>query len=98
MTGNRFLREYPYRDAYLLRDARLFRAELSMPLILLGGSPTGRRWTWPWPRGSTSSRWRGRCWPSPTWSTGSALRARRIRRASTATGACRRSTAAPAAS
>ncbi|BCO37426.1 NADH:flavin oxidoreductase [Mycobacterium heckeshornense] len=37
MTGNRFLREYPYRDAYLLRDARLFRAELSMPLILLGG-------------------------------------------------------------
>ncbi|EUA20688.1 putative flavin reductase domain protein [Mycobacterium xenopi 4042] len=56
---NRFLREYPYRDAYLLRDARLFRAELSMPLILLGGSPTGRRWTWPWPRGSTSSRWRG---------------------------------------
>jgi 2,4-dienoyl-CoA reductase-like NADH-dependent reductase (Old Yellow Enzyme family) len=37
MTGRRFLREYPYRDAYLLRDARLFRAELSMPLILLGG-------------------------------------------------------------
>jgi 2,4-dienoyl-CoA reductase-like NADH-dependent reductase (Old Yellow Enzyme family) len=37
MTGHRFLREYPYRDAYLLRDARLFRAELSMPLILLGG-------------------------------------------------------------
>jgi 2,4-dienoyl-CoA reductase-like NADH-dependent reductase (Old Yellow Enzyme family) len=37
MTGHRFLREYPYRDAYLLREARLFRAELSMPLILLGG-------------------------------------------------------------
>jgi 2,4-dienoyl-CoA reductase-like NADH-dependent reductase (Old Yellow Enzyme family) len=37
MTGHKFLREYPYRDAYLLRDARLFRAELSMPLILLGG-------------------------------------------------------------
>ncbi|MBS9534075.1 NADH:flavin oxidoreductase [Mycobacterium sp. M1] len=37
MTGHRFLREYPYRDAYLLEDARLFRAELSMPLILLGG-------------------------------------------------------------
>ncbi len=37
MTGNKFLREYPYRDAYLLRDARLFRAELSLPLILLGG-------------------------------------------------------------
>src|SRR6201986_783079 len=37
MTGTRFLREYPYREAYLLREAKLFRAELSMPLILLGG-------------------------------------------------------------
>ncbi|MCV6973600.1 NADH:flavin oxidoreductase [Mycobacterium bourgelatii] len=37
MTGKKFLREYPYREAYLLRDAKLFRAELSMPLILLGG-------------------------------------------------------------
>ncbi len=37
MTGKKFLRDYPYRDAYLLRDARLFRAELRMPLILLGG-------------------------------------------------------------
>ena len=37
MTGNKFLRQYPYSDAYLLHDARLFRAELSMPLILLGG-------------------------------------------------------------
>jgi len=37
MTGNKFMRNYPYREAYLLDDARLFRAELSMPLILLGG-------------------------------------------------------------
>jgi 2,4-dienoyl-CoA reductase-like NADH-dependent reductase (Old Yellow Enzyme family) len=37
MTGNKILREYPYREAYLLRDAKLFRAELKMPLILLGG-------------------------------------------------------------
>ncbi|CAM4463632.1 NADPH dehydrogenase [Mycobacterium basiliense] len=37
MMGKKFLREYPYREAYLLRDARLFRAELTMPLILLGG-------------------------------------------------------------
>ena len=37
LTGKKFLREYPYRDAYLLRDAALFRAELTMPLILLGG-------------------------------------------------------------
>ena len=31
------VREYPYYDAYLLSDARLFRAELTIPLILLGG-------------------------------------------------------------
>ncbi|SPM28659.1 NADH:flavin oxidoreductase [Mycobacterium terramassiliense] len=37
MTGKKFLREYPYREAYLLRDAKLFRAELTLPLILLGG-------------------------------------------------------------
>lgn len=37
LTGKKFLREYPYHDAYLLREARLFRAELTMPLILLGG-------------------------------------------------------------
>lgn len=37
IVGHKFLREYPYNDAYLLQDARLFRAELSMPLILLGG-------------------------------------------------------------
>ncbi len=37
MTGKKFLREYPYREAYLLRDAKLFRDELKMPLILLGG-------------------------------------------------------------
>ena len=39
MTGNKFLREYPYQDAYLLRarDAMRFRKELTLPLILLGG-------------------------------------------------------------
>jgi len=37
MTGKKFLREYPYRDAYLLRDAQQFRKELTMPLVLLGG-------------------------------------------------------------
>lgn len=37
MTGTKFLREYPYRDAYLMRDAEQFRRELTMPLILLGG-------------------------------------------------------------
>jgi 2,4-dienoyl-CoA reductase-like NADH-dependent reductase (Old Yellow Enzyme family) len=37
MTGKKFFREYPYREAFLLDKARLFRAELTMPLILLGG-------------------------------------------------------------
>ena len=37
MTGKKFFREYPYREAYLMRDAKQFRAELKMPLILLGG-------------------------------------------------------------
>ncbi|WP_299560854.1 NADH:flavin oxidoreductase [uncultured Mycolicibacterium sp.] len=37
MTGKRFIREYPYQEAFLLRDAKRFRAELKMPLILLGG-------------------------------------------------------------
>jgi 2,4-dienoyl-CoA reductase-like NADH-dependent reductase (Old Yellow Enzyme family) len=37
LAGNRFLRSYPYHEAYLLDRARQFRAALTMPLILLGG-------------------------------------------------------------
>ncbi|MEU6185337.1 NADH:flavin oxidoreductase [Nocardia sp. NPDC047038] len=37
LVGKAFLKEYPYREAYLLERARHFRRELSMPLILLGG-------------------------------------------------------------
>ncbi|WP_372349288.1 NADH:flavin oxidoreductase [Streptomyces sp. KL116D] len=37
LVGNRFLRAYPYQEAYLLDSARQFRAALTMPLILLGG-------------------------------------------------------------
>lgn len=37
MTGTKFLRAYPYRDAFLMDDAMAFRSELTMPLILLGG-------------------------------------------------------------
>jgi len=37
MTGTKFLREYPYRDAFLMDDAEQFRRELTLPLILLGG-------------------------------------------------------------
>ena len=35
--GKRFLREYPFEEAYFLPYARQFRAALKMPLILLGG-------------------------------------------------------------
>ncbi|RJL23269.1 NADH:flavin oxidoreductase [Bailinhaonella thermotolerans] len=37
LTGDRFMRSYPYREAYLLDSARRFRAALKLPLILLGG-------------------------------------------------------------
>ncbi len=37
LAGRWFLRSYPYRDTYLLDDARRFREALSLPLILLGG-------------------------------------------------------------
>ena len=36
-AGKRFIREYPYRDAYLLDDARRVRAEVALPMVLLGG-------------------------------------------------------------
>lgn len=37
MMGGRFMRTYPYHHAYLMRDAKVFRNELKLPLILLGG-------------------------------------------------------------
>lgn len=37
LVGKHFLKEYPYRDAYLLEDARQIRAAVTMPLVLLGG-------------------------------------------------------------
>ncbi|MFE7325153.1 NADH:flavin oxidoreductase [Streptomyces sp. NPDC057565] len=37
LAGGRFLRAYSYEEAFLLPCARQFRAELSLPLILLGG-------------------------------------------------------------
>jgi 2,4-dienoyl-CoA reductase-like NADH-dependent reductase (Old Yellow Enzyme family) len=35
--GHRFLRSYPYEEAFFLPYARQFRAALTTPLILLGG-------------------------------------------------------------
>ncbi|MET8340338.1 NADH:flavin oxidoreductase [Streptosporangium canum] len=37
LVGDRFIRAYPYQEAYLLDSARQFRAALKTPLILLGG-------------------------------------------------------------
>ena len=37
LVGKHFLKEYPYRDGYLLEDAKQFRSRLKMPLVLLGG-------------------------------------------------------------
>ncbi|MGW0806435.1 NADH:flavin oxidoreductase [Nonomuraea sp. NPDC002799] len=37
LAGERFIRAYPYQEAYLLDSARRFRAALRLPLILLGG-------------------------------------------------------------
>ncbi|MDI2125331.1 NADH:flavin oxidoreductase [Yinghuangia seranimata] len=37
LIGKKFLIAYPYQEAFLLEYARQFRAELTMPLILLGG-------------------------------------------------------------
>ncbi|PRX50979.1 2,4-dienoyl-CoA reductase-like NADH-dependent reductase (Old Yellow Enzyme family) [Prauserella shujinwangii] len=37
LGGRAFLREYPFREAYLLERARQFRHETALPLILLGG-------------------------------------------------------------
>lgn len=37
VAGARFLRDYPFEEAYFLEKARVFRRELAMPLMLLGG-------------------------------------------------------------
>ncbi|GAB3488477.1 NADH:flavin oxidoreductase [Nocardiopsis coralliicola] len=37
LVGHRMLRAYPYRDTYLLDDARQIRDAVSLPMVLLGG-------------------------------------------------------------
>ncbi|MHB8681786.1 MAG: oxidoreductase [Acidimicrobiales bacterium] len=37
VVGRRFLKDYPYEEAFFLDDARHFRQALDMPLVLLGG-------------------------------------------------------------
>ncbi|MEV4254935.1 NADH:flavin oxidoreductase [Spirillospora sp. NPDC049652] len=41
LVGKRFIRSYPYEEAFLLPTAKRFRAALDLPLVLLGGI-TGR--------------------------------------------------------
>jgi 2,4-dienoyl-CoA reductase-like NADH-dependent reductase (Old Yellow Enzyme family) len=37
LTAGRFLRHYPFEEAFFLPEARRFRAALRLPLVLLGG-------------------------------------------------------------
>ncbi|WP_026400860.1 NADH:flavin oxidoreductase [Actinomadura rifamycini] len=37
LAGEKFIRAYPYEEAFLLDSARQFRAALDLPLVLLGG-------------------------------------------------------------
>ena len=37
IVGKGFLKEYPYKDAYLLEKSTKVRAAVGLPLILLGG-------------------------------------------------------------
>ncbi len=94
MTGQVFPGEYPYRDAYLLREARLFRAELTIPSY-----PAGRinRTTMDLAirSGFEFNATASGAMPSPTWSIGSRPKAARCgRRAHTAISACTRFIAA----
>jgi 2,4-dienoyl-CoA reductase-like NADH-dependent reductase (Old Yellow Enzyme family) len=36
-AGKRFLRDYPYEEAFFLDDGRRFREAVDLPLVLLGG-------------------------------------------------------------
>ncbi|GAA2735411.1 NADH:flavin oxidoreductase [Actinocorallia aurantiaca] len=40
LSGKKFIREYPYQEAFLLESARRFREALRLPLVLLGGVST----------------------------------------------------------
>jgi 2,4-dienoyl-CoA reductase-like NADH-dependent reductase (Old Yellow Enzyme family) len=37
LVGTRFLHAYPYRDGYLLQDAKQIRSQVRIPMVLLGG-------------------------------------------------------------
>ena len=98
--GHRFLRAYPYEEAFFLPYARQFqRRAVHARSSCSAASPSWRRSRRPWPRGSPSWPWPGPSCASPTCRT-ACRRARRPRPrcASTATSACPPSTRGPAAS
>ena len=78
MTGNKFLREYPYQDAYLLRDDAVPQ-ELTLPLILLGGVTNRETMDRAMADGFEFVAMGRPCWPSRICSTGSRPTAMRIR-------------------
>ncbi len=80
MTGHKgvFLREYPHRDAYLLREARLFH-ELTTSLILLGGGITNRTTATGDGRGFEFNAMYSGAAAEPTWSIGSRTKRNRWR-------------------
>ena len=98
VIGHRFLRAYPYEEAFFLPYARQFQRALSTPLILLGGITELATIEWRSPRASRSSPWPAPCCASRTCPTACRPARRPRRSASTATSACPPSTRARAAS
>ena len=99
VVGKRFLRSYPYEEAFFLPYARQFLAALveHSHHFARAVSPSGRPLSRHSPKASPSSPWRVRCSGNRTCPTACATAARRPHCAFTATSACRPSTRAPVA-
>ena len=98
LGGKRFLKEYPFEEAYFWEQAMRFREALSMPLMLLGG--INRRDTMERAMAARLRLRRDGPGAAPRARPGAPAASRSgspPASASTATGACRRSTPAPAA-
>ena len=69
LVGRRFLRAYPFEEAFFLPYARQFRAALRPAAHpARRHQPARHHRARRWPRASTSWPWPGRCSASPTWS------------------------------
>jgi len=71
LVGSKFLKTYPYEEAYFLSMAAEFREALDLPLVLLGscsaGSAGSTRPSGGSTPGSSSSPWDAPCCTTPTW-------------------------------